>query len=273
MATTTGKTGRAAPAVGGGPATEPETKPETKPATEPGPDPAPSRPGAAFRAGYVGGAPFLLVITPFGMLFGVAGTEAGLDLLQVMGFSVLVIAGASQFAALQLLVDAAPTVIVLATALAVNLRMAMYSAALVPHLGDAPLWRRALVAYGLVDQSYAVSAARFERPPRLPAPDRFAYFMGSFLVLAPFWYAATLLGAVAGTAIPEAYALDFAVPITFLALVAPALRSLPHVVAAGVSAALALALAGIPYRLGLLVAAAAAMAAGALTERALERRE
>jgi len=234
-------------------------------------DPTTGR-GSAFAQGLRAGAPFLLVIAPFGLLFGVAGSEAGLNIAQVMGFSVLVIAGAAQFTALQLLVENAPTVIVLVTALAVNLRMAMYSAALVPHLGDLPLWQRALAAYGLVDQSYAVSAAEFERAPERPTTAKLAYFLGSFLVLSPVWYAATWLGAVAGAAIPPDYALDFAVPVTFLALVAPALRSLAHVVAALVSVLLALALAGLPYSLGLIVAAIAAMAAGALTEIATERR-
>ncbi len=57
------------------------------------------------------GAPFVLVVVPFALLFGVVGTEAGLNLAEVMGFSVLVIAGAAQFTALQLMVDEAPTLL------------------------------------------------------------------------------------------------------------------------------------------------------------------
>jgi predicted branched-subunit amino acid permease len=104
---------------------------------------------------------------PFAILFGVVGTEAGLNLAQVMGFSVGVIAGASQFAALQLMSENAPTLIVVASALAVNLRMAMYSAALAPHLGPASLRDRALIAYMNVDQTYALvgPANTRTRPP------------------------------------------------------------------------------------------------------------
>lgn len=233
---------------------------------------SPPSAGAAFRQGLLAGAPFLLVIIPFAVLFGVVGTEAGLNLAQVMAFSVLVIAGAAQFTAVQLLADNAPTLIALASALAVNLRMAMYSASLAPHLGAAPLWQRILVAYGLVDQSYALSMTRFENDASLPLPARVGYFMGSFCALAPFWYGSTFLGAVAGTAIPQDFALDFALPITFLALIAPALRTLPHVVAALTSVLVALLLAGMPYSLGLLVAAMAAMGAGAACETWLERR-
>jgi predicted branched-subunit amino acid permease len=229
-------------------------------------------PRRAFLRGAAAGAPFILVIAPFGLLFGVIGTEAGLTLAEVMGFTILVIAGAAQFTAVQLMADNAPTLIVLATALAVNLRMAMYSASLVPYLGAAPLWQRAFAAYGLVDQSYAASILEYERAPDLSVPARMAFFVGCFLTVAPFWYGATLAGALVGTAIPPAFALDFAIPITFLAMIAPALRTLAHVAAAVVSITAALLLAAMPYGTGLLVAAVLAMATGAGVETLMARR-
>ncbi|WP_220375908.1 AzlC family ABC transporter permease, partial [Staphylococcus pseudintermedius] len=77
----------------------------------------------SFLSGLRAALPFTLVVTPFALLFGVVATEAGLTLIQTMGFSVLMVAGAAQFVALQLSVENAPTLIVLATALAVNLRL------------------------------------------------------------------------------------------------------------------------------------------------------
>lgn len=228
--------------------------------------------GSAYWLGFRHGAPFVLVAGPFAMLFGVVGMEAGLNLVEVMGFSVLVIAGASQFAALQLMTENAPTLVVLATGLAVNLRMAMYSAALTPHLGPAPLWQRAVMAYLLVDQTYAVCATRFETEPAMPLGAKVAYFLGVVSPLAPIWYLMTLAGALVGRGIPPEYALDFALPITFLALVAPALRTLAHIAAAGVSVAVGLALAFLPYNGGLLLAAVAAMMTGARVELWLRRR-
>ena len=91
------------------------------------------------------------------MLFGVVARDAGLDILQTIAMSVLVIAGASQFTAPALLQDQAPVFVALATALAVNLRMAMYSAALVPQIGHARLGLRAIMAYLMVDQAFAVA--------------------------------------------------------------------------------------------------------------------
>ena len=226
----------------------------------------------AFRRGVRDGAPFLLVVAPFGMVFGVIGVEAGLNLAEVMGFSIFVIAGASQLAAVQLMAEGAPLAVVLATALAINLRMGMYSAALAPHLGGLSLGRRAIMSYFLVDQSFAASVLEFERRPGMSVQDKAAYFFGVIAPVCLPWYAATLVGALLGTGLPPGWGLDFAVPITFLAVIAPMLRTTAHMVAAAVSVAGALALAFLPWNLGLLLAAVAAMAAGAAVEIAAERR-
>ena len=175
----------------------------------------------AFRAGLRAGAPFLLVVFPFGMLFGVVASEAGMNPLETMALTSLVIAGASQFAFVQLVSDGAPAVIAVLTALAVNMRMAMYSASLTPHIGRAPRWVKVLAAYFLVDQVYAAAIQRYAQNPHAPVGEKLAYYFGVVLPVCPFWYVATWLGIETGAAIPPEYALDFAVPITFAAVCAP----------------------------------------------------
>ena len=221
---------------------------------------------SVFWRGFREGLPFILIVAPFGLLFGVIGIEAGLNILQVISFSVLVIAGASQYSALALLSENAPTVIVLLTSLAVNLRMAMYSAALVPHFGKLRLRLKLLVSYFLVDQSFALGIKEFEDNPDQPTEHKIAYFFGIVSAIAPFWYGTTYIGAVLGASIPESYSLDFAVPICFIALTAPLLRTLPHVIAALVSIIAALSLTWVPYSLGLIIAAIIAMIVGAYAE-------
>lgn len=232
----------------------------------------PSTPKRDFWRGMRDSAPFVLVIIPFGGLFGVVATEAGLNVFEALTFSIVVIAGAAQFTALQLMAEDVPMLIVLVSALAVNLRMAMYSAALTPHLGAAPVWQRALVAYFTLDQSFAVSSVTFEKEPEMPVTNKVAYFLGSALAISPPWWAATVVGALVGKSVPEWMALDFAIPITFLAIIAPMLRTLPHVIAALVSIVVALIFAFLPYNLGLLVAGVAAMMAGAEAERQMDKR-
>lgn len=228
---------------------------------------------SAYWSGFRDCSPFILVVAPFGLLFGVVATEAGLNLLETMSMTVLVIAGAAQFTALALLEEQAPTIIVVVTALAVNLRMAMYSAALVPHLGQASLGTRVLASYFMVDQTFAVSIKKFETEPAWTLSQKVAYYFGCASSICPFWYGFSLLGALVGQSIPKEYSLDFAIPICFISLVAPMLRSLPHLVSALVSVIVALLLVWMPYNLWLIVAAIIAMMAGAQTELWMIRRK
>lgn len=231
--------------------------------------PAPSR--SPFWLGFNDALPFVVTIVPFAVLFGVVATEAGLDLIQALVMSVLVVAGASQFAAAQMIGENAPVLVIIVTALAVNLRMAMYSAALTPHLGRASLWERALISYVMVDQCYALAAKEYETRPGRPLPEKVAYILGSALAVCPLWVVMTVIGALFGAAIPPEFALDFAVPVTFLAMIAPMLRSLPHLVAAFVAIAVALLCAGLPHGTGLFPAAILGMMAGAEVERRVTR--
>lgn len=228
-------------------------------------------PAQCFWHGVVQSLPFLIVILPFAVLFGVVALEAGMDVAQVMGFSVLVLAGASQFTAVQLLSDNAPVIIVILSGLAVNLRMAMYSASLVPWLGRATPAQRAGLAYVLIDQTYALSIQHYERHPALSMQQRIAYFGGTALVLCVPWMLGSWIGATVGQAIPDDIALDFAMPITFIAMIAPMLRTAAHLAACFVAVLAALVLAGMPSGLGLLIAAPLGMVTGAVVETLTER--
>lgn len=222
---------------------------------------------SSFLRGVRHGLPFLMVVGPFGVLFGVLAAEAGLAVTETLAFSVVVIAGAAQFTALQLMTDHAPVLIVIVSALAVNLRLAMYSASITPYLGGLPLWKRVMTAYFLVDQTYAAAAIEFETRPELSRTERWAYFMGAALPICPPWYAFTVLGAVVGESFPPGLGLDFVLPIAFLAMLGPAMRTGAHKLAALVACLVALAMAWMPYNLGLIVAALAGMMAGAEVER------
>lgn len=227
---------------------------------------------SAYWKGVRDGAPFILVVAPFALLFGVVSTEAGLNVWETLAFSILVIAGAAQFTALQLMQENAPTVIVLASALAVNLRMAMYSASLTPHLGATPIWQRALASYMMVDQSYACSILAYERNREWTPAQKMAFYFGAVTLVVPVWYAMTVAGALIGSAMPAGLALDFAVPITFIAMIAPALRTLAHVAAATASVILALIFVFVPFNLGLMIAGIGGMMVGAQVELWVSRR-
>lgn len=233
---------------------------------------ASSRPKTYLWLGLRDSLPMIFVIAPFAVGYGVLASEAGLSTGQTMGFSVVVIAGASQLAALQLMTESAPIFVVIATALAVNLRMAMYSAALTPHLGFAPLWQRCIIAYFNVDHTYALSVARYEMQPPLSNGEKLAYFFGTTGPIMPFWFGGTLAGILMGQLIPDGFELEHAIPIAFLAMVSLMLRNTAHWSAAAVSVVTALSFADLPLNSGLLLAAMSAMAVGALVETLSENR-
>ncbi len=222
---------------------------------------------SSFWRGVKTGFPFLFVAVPFAMLFGVLATEAGLTLFETMSFSFVVIAGAAQFTALSLLNENAPAIVALISAIAVNMRLVMYSAALTPYLGPLPLWKRVLLAYFLVDQTYASSQLEFEARPAMTLTQRFAFFLGVMIPICPPWFLGTWFGAWAGEAIDMDSGLDFALPIAFIAMIGPALRTPAHRVAALVSVIFALGFAWLPFNFGLIVGGLAGMAAGAEAER------
>jgi predicted branched-subunit amino acid permease len=76
-----------------------------------------------------------------------------------------------------------------------------------------------------------------------------------------------IVGVLAGAQVPADWSLDFAVVLTFIALLVPAVRTRADLAAAIVAAAVALIAAGMPYRLALVVASIAGIAAGMLIER------
>ncbi|MFV0492489.1 MAG: AzlC family ABC transporter permease [Pseudorhodobacter sp.] len=220
----------------------------------------------AFLRGIRDCSPYFVAIVPYSVLFGVLARDAGLDLLQVVTMSVVVIAGAAQFTALSLMSDHAPVFVILLASLAVNLRMAMYSAALAPHLGDAPMRQRMLMAYVMVDPTFAVANNKFEAEPKMPLKEKVAYYFGTITTVCLPWYVFTIVGALIGKAIPPGLSADFAVPICFISLVAPMLRSPAHIAAALVSVVASLALSWVPWSLGMLVAAVLAILTGAQVE-------
>ncbi|MDX1784548.1 MAG: AzlC family ABC transporter permease [Roseovarius sp.] len=223
-----------------------------------------------YRQGIAAGLPFIIILAPFGVLFGVVATEAGLDIVEALVMSTLALAGAAQFTALQLLTEHVPTVIVVAAALTVNLRLAMYSAALTPHLGSASLPVRLAVAYCVVDQTYTCSVSAFEENPHWTLRQRLAFYFGAATPIMPNWIVFTGVGALVGEAIPPELALDFAVPITFIALVVPMMRTGAHRAAALTGIVASLLLTWLPYSLGIIVSGMIGMAVGAEIERRIE---
>jgi predicted branched-subunit amino acid permease len=218
----------------------------------------------AFRAGVVRTAPLVVGVVPFGLVAGVTAVEAGLSALQAVGMSVLVYAGASQLAAIELIGRAASPLVVAATVAIVNARLVMYSASIAPSLAAAGPRLRAVCAYLLTDQAYAVSTAEFG--DRRDGRGRVAFYLGAALTIWLPYQLSTAAGAVLGRVVPPAWELSFAAPLVFLALLVPAVEDRPSLAAAAVAAVAAVLGRGLALNVGLVVAAVAGVLAGVAVE-------
>ena len=219
------------------------------------------------RRSFLGGvravAPVLVGIVPFGLVAGAAAVRVGLSGVQAVGLSVVVFAGASQLAAIELLGSDARLAVVVVTALVINLRMVMCSASIAPYFRETVTRWRAGIAYLLTDQAYALSVTRFgaDRPVR----QRW-YYLGAAAPLWAVWQVCTVLGIVAGARVPESLPLSFAVPLTFLALLVPAVTDRASGAAAVVGGSVAVLGAGLPLNLGLIAGGVGGVLAGLLVE-------
>lgn len=209
-------------------------------------------------------APWLVGIVPYGLIIGVSAAQASVPTGAGWLTGLVVYGGAAQMAVIDLLDAAAAPVVVIGTAVAINLRLVLYSAAMAPHWQGTPRWWRALAAYLLVDPSFAVGADGYEA-----AGDRRSghlHYLGGAVVLWVAWIAAITAGATAGAALPPALSLEFVIPlflvgqVTCRATTRPARRAIATAVIVGG------AVAGAPLGLGPLLAMGAAVAVGLRTK-------
>jgi len=218
-----------------------------------------------FLAGCRDISPALIGTTPFGLVAGVAAITAGMTALEGIALSVFSFSGIAQLVVCQLVAADSPIVVTVAASLVVSLRFVMYSAALAPHLAHLDRRWRALLAFVMTDQSFAITVKRFSDPGE--RGERHWYFLGAATTLYVSWQLAVVVGVLAGARVPASWSLDFAVVLTFIALLVPVVRTRADLAAALVAGSIALAAAGMPYRLSLVVASIAGIGAGLALER------
>ena len=222
-----------------------------------------------FIDGARGAIPILLGVVPFAMISSVAAVSVGLTPFEAMGMSFIVFAGASQLAVLQLMGEGAFWLVMVLTAWVINLRFTMYSAALAPYLQDEPMRRKVPLVYILSDQAFGVTMSHFAN--EIPANPAW-YYYGTAVAIWVAWQISSIAGALLGALVPASWGLDFAFPLSFMALMFAALKDRPAVLAALVGGTSAIIAKGLPYNLGLVLAALLGIGAGVLAENMAEKK-
>ena len=136
----------------------------------------------------------------FGLVYGLSAREAAFSPIEAGAMSVLVFAGAAQFAAVGYVAGGFSIAAIVALTAFLQARHLLYAAALAPYLTDRPRWVRAALAYLLTDEAFALAIAHFRRIGR---GDVRGYLIGAFVSTFIPWNVATVVGVTLGGSIPE----------------------------------------------------------------------
>jgi 4-azaleucine resistance transporter AzlC len=227
----------------------------------------PKSPIAEFLAGARDTFPLIVGAIPFGIIFGTLAIASGLSVAGTLAMSAFVFAGSAQFIAVGLLATGTGWPFIVITTFVVNLRHMLYSAALAPYVSKLPQRWQIPIAFWLTDETFAVVVNRFTIGP--PTDGARWYYLGSALFMYTNWQLCTWLGVTVGQMLPDASAwgLEFAMPVTFIGMTMPYLKSRSMVVTILVAGAVSVIAFGMPNKLGLMVATMAGIGAGIITEK------
>ena len=214
-------------------------------------------------------------LAAWGLMTGVAMVKSGMSVVESLAMTFLVFAGSSQLAAIPLIAAGAPALVILATALCVNLRFVVFSAHLRPYLMHWPRRVRVLAGYLTADLSYVMFTKRFPHPPvgAEQQTAQLAYLMGGCAFTWGSWQLASVLGIALAHTIPTHWGLGFAGILALLGVACSLASSPLRRVSAGVAGAAAVAAFALPFKLIIVVAIAAAVALCLLLETSPKFRE
>ncbi len=222
---------------------------------------------AAYLAGLRDTVFVVLSYLPFGLVCGVASVNAGLTTGAALALPALVYGGSAQAVVMQFVQGSASLWVAVLSGCVINLRLAVYSAAMSAKVRQFSTVQRMLVAGFLVDNTFAFVQARERSHPN--DPHLIAYYAGVTTMFWSFWLLFCAIGIFAGNIVPTSWQLDFAIPLSFIAISASSIRSVPMAVAAVAGGTASVLLFSLPLKLGLIAACLIGLMAGLLAEKVL----
>lgn len=173
--------------------------------------------------------PVVMGYLPVGFAYGVLGINAGISTFNTIIMSLLVFAGSAQLMSTSFFAQGLNPFSIIFTTFVVNLRHLLMSASLSTHMKK---WNKAEVAgfcYELTDETFAVHSLRFSRGEENPLRAISINF-----ICQSSWIVGTILGVLAGNLITDVkpFALDYALPAMFIALLLLQIRHKKHVLVA-----------------------------------------
>jgi predicted branched-subunit amino acid permease len=218
---------------------------------------------AIAKSGVADALPLFVPAVPFALVLGLAVIESGINPLVGWSGSWIIFGGSAQLTLVSLLGSGVAVGAATTAALVVNARHVLYSAALAPTFQNQPKWMRWVAPYVLIDQLFALASIHLNDDVK----EFRTYYLAAGATFWTLWQVTTAIGLFIGPVIPEAWNLEFAVPILFVGLIVLGIDKSSKLVAALVAAAVTFAVAGLPNRSGLLIGALVGILTGAMVER------
>lgn len=182
--------------------------------------------------------PLSVAVIPWGFLVGSFAMDVGLTPFEGQALSAILFAGSAQLVAVGMFKAGVGLSTMLLTTFFITSRHFLYSVSMRGKIAPLPVKWRLLLGFLLTDELFAVVGNQ--------TLERFKpwYALGAGLSFYLVWNAATLVGIVAGSQIPnlDQLGLEFAVAATFIALVVPTIKSIPILMSVVVALVLSVAL-------------------------------
>ncbi len=206
--------------------------------------------------------PLNLAVLPWGILCGSLAIQRGFTVPEAIMMPLLVFAGAVQLVVIELINDNAPLATILFTTFIISSRHFLYGLALRDKLKDLPFKWRGSLGFLLTDELFALSGAANAYQGKLKLIYALAAG-GSFYLCWLLW---NIIGIIAGSYLPDltSIGLDFAIAVTFIALVIPSITNLAMLVTVVVAGFLSVVFKLMDWELGLVIASLIAMYCGYL---------
>ncbi|MGE3960768.1 MAG: AzlC family ABC transporter permease [Dehalococcoidia bacterium] len=203
--------------------------------------------------------PVLFATLPLALAVGMTIAQSPIDRFVGWLGAPLVFAGASHLALVSSLGTGASVTVAVAASLVVNARFAVYGAALGPLFERQPRWFRWIGPHFLVDQSFALIAARPERDD----PDWMrAYYLTSSIALATMWLTGVAFGIMLEPVLPRDWPIGVAGPLMVASLLGTSLRSPRAFAVAGAAILAAVATTPLVGATGIIIAGAVGVVVG-----------
>jgi len=206
-----------------------------------------------FKKGIIDVSPSLMGVFPFGIIYGALGVEFGLSALETFMMSIIIFAGSSQLVFMQLFSLNANPYVILGSVGAVNARHFLYGAVISEHVNHLSKPWKITLSYLLTDQAFMFSNKYFIENKKVN--NIHYHLLGTGFMLWFMWQISTLLGIILGSFIPEELGLNFAIPLTFLALIINDLKKPTYLLVTLVSGVVSILTFNFPLKAYILISA------------------